>query len=65
MILLCGPYASGKTHFYNCFLKELGYHHFNPSTDEKMASKIVSVQKLLEGGKSVVIDSTNHLVCYY
>ena len=59
LIVLMGLQASGKTTFFERYLKDRGYVHINLDTLKTRNREILEISRCLESGLCYVIDNTN------
>ena len=59
MVIFVGYPASGKTSFYNRYLKPIGYHHINRDNLGSWQKCVSLCDEMLKRGSKVVIDNTN------
>lgn len=59
LIVLMGLQASGKTTFFERYLKDKGYVHINLDTLKTRNREILEVTRCLDNGLACVIDNTN------
>lgn len=59
MFIFVGMPGSGKSSYYNTYLKEKGWVHANQDTLKTAAKVLATVKQALQQGKSVAVDATN------